>query len=77
MVKYLCSRCGYSTNHRGTFLRHLNRKNICPAHISDMKIATIIEGYNLQKFYNKNEKNNNYKKYKKMGKMGKNIDKNV
>ena len=75
MVKYFCSRCGYSTNYRGTFLRHLNRKNICPAHISDMKIATIVEGYNLQNFYKKNEKFKKYKNHKKTIKIGKKMDK--
>ena len=68
MVKYFCSRCGYSTNHRGTFLRHLNRKKVCPPEISNMSIASIIEGHKLTKFIT----NNKYSKIlEKMGKKGK------
>ena len=70
-VKYFCSRCGYSTNYRGTFLRHLNRKNICPAHISDMKIAVHHRRSIIYKnFIKKNEKTNNYKKTRKNDKKG-------
>ena len=47
MVVYYCDRCGYSTNHRSVFKKHLNRKNICKPHLSNADIATIKERYNF------------------------------
>ncbi len=29
MTQYKCIRCGYSTNHKGTFIRHIERVRRC------------------------------------------------
>ena len=31
MTSYKCIRCGYSTNHKGTFIRHIERVRQCKA----------------------------------------------
>jgi len=53
MVIYCCDRCGYSTNHRSVFKKHLNRKNPCKNYLSNTDIATIKGKYN----FNCEEKN--------------------
>ena len=45
MVVYRCDRCGYSTNHRSVFKKHLNRKNPCKNYLSNVEIATIKGKY--------------------------------
>ena len=47
MVLYLCHRCGYETKHKGSFVTHVNRKNICKPILDDISIQTIIKMYNL------------------------------
>ena len=47
MVIYCCDRCGYSTNHRSVFKKHLNRKNPCKNYLSNTDIATIKGKYNF------------------------------
>ena len=47
MVLYLCHRCGYETKHKGSFVTHVNRKNICKPILDDISIKTIIKMYNL------------------------------
>ena len=61
MVNYLCSRCGYNTNNRTYFKKHLNRKYICNPVLNDMNITKIKEKYNINesenmkyKYQNKN-----------------------
>jgi len=49
MVNYECKRCGYTTKHRGSFINHLERKNICAPLLEDVSIETIYERYNLKK----------------------------
>ena len=59
MVIYSCERCGYTTNHRSVFKKHLNRKNPCKNYLSNIDIATIKGKYNFsnkKKLY-KNQKN--------------------
>ena len=48
MVNYDCKRCGYRTNHRGSFINHLERKNICAPLLEDMSIKTMYKMYNLK-----------------------------
>ena len=71
MVQYLCNRCGYSTNHRGCFINHLKRKNVCPSLQEDVSIESITKQYNIE-LYSKNDSkmipfdSKNIPKYSKM-----------
>ena len=59
MVIYSCERCGYTTNHRSVFKKHLNRKNPCKNYLSNVDIATIKGKYNFsnkKKLYKKSKK---------------------
>ena len=49
MVNYECKRCGYTTKHKGSFINHLERKNICIPVLEDISIETMYENYNLKK----------------------------
>ena len=45
---YNCARCSYETTHKGHFLNHLNRKNICKPILTDISIDDIKNHYNLE-----------------------------
>jgi len=47
MVFYKCPRCGFNTNHRGVFKKHLTRKNICNAKFNNISIKKIVKMYSL------------------------------
>ena len=47
MVQYTCKRCGYTTKHKGSFVNHLNRKNICQVLLDDISIEEMKNWYNL------------------------------
>ena len=47
MVNYFCHRCGYTTNHKNTFKKHLKRKNLCSPLISEISIPEILEMYKI------------------------------
>ena len=47
MVNYFCHRCGYTTNHKNTFKKHLKRKNLCSPHISEITIEEIADMYKI------------------------------
>ena len=49
MVNYECKRCGYITKHKGSFINHLERKNMCSPIICDISIETMYVNYNLKK----------------------------
>ena len=49
MVNYECKRCGYTTKHRGSFINHLERKNICVPLLEDVSIENMYEMYNFKK----------------------------
>ena len=49
MVKYICERCGYSTQYKGNFRSHLNRKTLCPPICSNIDINIVREKYQLTK----------------------------
>ena len=53
MTNYFCSRCSYETNKKGSFIKHLNRKNICKPKLADISIDEIKEQNNLN--YNKSQ----------------------
>ena len=38
MSKYNCPRCGYSTNISQCYIKHIHRKNICKAIISNVTL---------------------------------------
>ena len=41
MVVYRCDRCGYSTNHRSVFKKHLFRKNPCKNYLSSVRYSHL------------------------------------
>ena len=47
MVKYICLRCNYYTNHKASFKNHLNRKNICHPINQNVSYQSIKEFYQL------------------------------
>ena len=50
MVNYKCYRCGYSTTHKGSFVNHLKRKNICSPLLEDISIEKIYEIYTFKNY---------------------------
>ena len=36
MVKYNCQRCGFKTDHKNNFRKHINRKNICKPRLKEI-----------------------------------------
>ena len=46
MVVFTCKRCGYKTNHKHNFMKHLNRKFKCKPIISDISFVTLITQFN-------------------------------
>ena len=42
MSKYTCNRCGYITPLKYNFIKHINRKNICPPKLLDVDINCIL-----------------------------------
>lgn len=50
MTTYKCIRCGYSTNHKGTFIRHIERVRRCKATMSN---ATKNEIYKHNLMFDK------------------------
>ena len=42
MVNYDCQRCGYSTNHKSVFKKHLLRKNLCDADFDEIDRYTLL-----------------------------------
>ena len=45
MVKYLCERCGYSTDRKTNILTHLKRKFTCPPTLSDVETSVLYQKY--------------------------------
>ena len=52
MVTYNCERCGYSSNNKSYFKKHLLRKIPCQAIIKDIPVSEIYD-----KIYGKNSYN--------------------
>jgi hypothetical protein len=48
-MKFICKRCNYSTNHRGTIINHLNRKNECSPNNEDISREKLLEELQLLK----------------------------
>jgi hypothetical protein len=48
-----CKRCGYSTNIKGNFKKHLQRKTLCKPKLSNIPLELIQESYNI--FVNKDQ----------------------
>ena len=48
MVNYECKRCGYLTKHKGSFINHLNRKNLCQALLEDISIEEVKNHYGFE-----------------------------
>ena len=48
-INYLCDRCGFNTNLRGNFKRHINRKRACIAIKNNISVEEIKEKYGFQK----------------------------
>ena len=47
MVFYECQRCGFKTNHKTNFKKHLNRKYNCRATMKEIDIYEIKKQYNM------------------------------
>ena len=47
MVFYKCLRCGFKSNHKTNFRKHLNRKFICKAILKEIDIYEIKKHYNM------------------------------
>lgn len=71
MVNYRCPRCGFETNHKAVFKKHLTRKKICEPKIKFVSIKRIVKQYSLkiniddiskEMFSKKNIKSNNKNK---------------
>ena len=45
MVKFLCTRCGWSSDRRADFRRHLMRKIVCLPTMSNDDIKSIYDMY--------------------------------
>ena len=56
MSEYLCTRCGYETNHKGTFKRHLERVKQCKPILGDHSKESIYKYNNLHKSKNRQPK---------------------
>ena len=57
MVNYECKRCGYTTKHKGSFINHLERKNICHPILQDVDTNYIKKFYNLENIQRKPKNN--------------------
>ena len=47
MVFYKCQRCGFNTNHKTNFKKHLNRKFTCKPILKEIDIYDIKKQYNM------------------------------
>jgi len=47
MNKFTCDRCGFSTDRRTHFIRHLTRKNICLPTLENISLVAIAEKYRI------------------------------
>jgi hypothetical protein len=47
MVFYKCPRCGFDTNHKAVFKKHLTRKNTCQSNYSNISIKKIVKMFSL------------------------------
>ena len=41
MADYKCMRCGFTTNHKNNFRKHLNRKFVCKPLLNDVTLEFI------------------------------------
>ena len=48
-LKFNCERCGFSTNYRSNFVRHLKRKFICESKLSIISIEDLKIKFGLIK----------------------------
>jgi len=42
MVNYNCQRCGYNTNRKSAFKKHLLRKNLCKAKLNEITRYVLL-----------------------------------
>ena len=42
MVNYKCQRCGYETNHKSVFKKHLLRKNLCKPKLNEITRYVLL-----------------------------------
>ena len=56
MNKYNCERCGFHTELRGNFKRHVFRKNVCKPKLNDINIEEIRNKYGFTKSSTKEHK---------------------
>ena len=65
MVKYYCNRCGYTTNNRTYFLKHLNRKFTCKDTLESVTISFLKKKYNFTASVDENMVNKSKQKVNK------------
>ena len=59
MVNYNCQRCGYETNHKSVFKKHLLRKNLCKPKLNEITRYVLLLNNNF------NEEATNFKETSK------------
>ena len=65
MVKYYCNRCGYKTNNRTYFLKHLNRKFTCKDILESVTIDFLKNKYQYTASVDENMVNKSKQKVNK------------
>ena len=45
MVNYDCQRCGYKTNHKSVFKKHLLRKNRCKSKLKEITKYILLRSH--------------------------------
>ena len=56
-TEYYCPRCGYTITNKISFIKHLNRTNICNPIYNDISVYEIINDYSfdIDKFSNRDK----------------------
>ena len=49
MVNYICQRCGYQTNHKNNFRKHIFKKFTCKTKMNDISILEIRKKFKMNK----------------------------
>jgi len=61
MVNYKCQRCGYETNHKSVFKKHLLRKNLCKPKLNEIPRYILLSNYGFDELAKTYEKSANCK----------------
>ena len=61
MVNYKCQRCGYETNHKSVFKKHLLRKNLCKPKLNEIQRYILLYNNGFDELAKIHEKSVNSK----------------